>query len=91
MQAKYWHWDRSASLYGLSSRMSFDARITLVESFLVITCAYRTNMIPLIMTDYTIHFGHDSALEHPLLDTEEYMVTPAIPTNHVSGSITEPS
>ena len=91
MQAKYWHWGRSASLYGLSSRMSFDARITQVESFLVITWAYWTHVICLIMTDYTIQFGQDSALVHPLLHTEEYMVKSAIPSNHVSGSIIEPS
>ena len=48
-------------------------------------------MIRLIMTDYTVQFGQDSALVHPLLHTEEYMVKPAIPTNHVSGSIMEPS
>ena len=91
MQAKYWHWDRSASLYGLSSRMSFDARITLVKSFLVITWAYWTHVIRLIMTDYTVQFSQDSALGHPLLHTEEYMVKPAIPTNHISGSIMETS
>ena len=48
-------------------------------------------MIRLIMTDYTVQFSQDSALEHSLIHTDEYMVTPAIPTNHVAGSITEPS
>ena len=43
------------------------------------------------MTNYTIQFGQDSALEHQLLHAKEYMVRPAIPTNHVSGSIIEPS
>ena len=75
----------------LSSRTSFDAWIMLVESFMVIMWTYWTHMIRLIMTDYTVQFGQDSALEHPLLHTVEYMVRPAIATNHVSGSITAPS
>ena len=91
MQAKYWHWVRSASLYGLSSHMSFDARIMLVESFLVITLVYWTHVIRLIITDYTVQFGQDSALEYPLLHTDEYMVTPALLTNHIAGFITKPS
>ena len=43
------------------------------------------------MTDYTVQLSQDSALEHPLLHTDEYMVRPAVPTNHISGSIIEPS
>ena len=71
VQAKYWHWGRSASLYGLSSHTSFDAWITLVETFMVITGAYWAHVIRLILTDWTVQFGQDSALAHPLLHTEE--------------------
>ena len=88
VQAKYWHWGRSASLYGLSSCTSFNAWIMLAESFTEITWVYWNHIICLIMTDYTVQFGQDSALAHPLLYTEEKL---AILTNIISGSITAPS
>ena len=43
------------------------------------------------MTDYTVQFGQDSALAHPVLHTEEYMIRPVIPINLISGSITAAS
>ena len=91
VQAKYWQWGKRASLYGVSSRMSFDAWITLVEPYMAIMWVYWTHVIRLIITDYTVQFGQDSSLAHPLLHTDEYMVRLAIPINHVSVTITAPS